>query len=232
MIDKGKCFTLIEMLVTISILLILITLLQPSLAKIFESANALQCQNNLSHFAKAIAIYHDDYDGFYPTIRNHATLSGKKGKVAIYGGLVNYESRTLNPYLDSEEVSHCPSDKGDVVFNATKFSDLCYDDYGTSYLPAAYYNRGGVVYLFGRNAKNPSKNINQLDRLQNKFVVSDWTWGTARDYRDEENRWHGGIDSRNLNILFADGHVSLTEFTNAYELTKITRRPDKNWLFW
>lgn len=225
-------FTLIEMLVTISVLLILITLLQPSLMSIFERSNTLQCQNNLSHFGKAIAIYQEDFDGFYPMIRNHATLSGKKGKVGVYGGLTNYESRTLNPYLNGPEVSRCPSDKGDVVNNSIKYSDLCYDDYGTSYLPAAYFNRGGVVYLFGRNANLRSKNIHELDHMQNKFVISDWTWGIARDYRDDENRWHGGIDSRKLNILFADGHVAHVEFSNAYEMTKSTRRPDKNWKFW
>jgi prepilin-type processing-associated H-X9-DG protein len=227
---KTGCFTLIELLVTLAILMILVSLLQPSLARLFEKSHTLQCQNNLRSFSSGIALYQDDYDGFYPTISNFATLSGKRGNKNVYGARTKAEGRKLNAYLDSEEMSHCPSDKGDMVFD-TKYSDFCFDDYGTSYLPASFSNRGGVVYVFGHNRRQ-SKNIADIDKTSNKFIIADWTWGVARDYKYQENRWHGGVTSRVLNIAFADGHVELIDFTNAYELTKATRRPDKNWLFW
>jgi prepilin-type processing-associated H-X9-DG protein len=180
----------------------------------------------------ALYIYTDDFDGFYPTMQNYAALSGKQGKSQIYGGKIRSEDRKLNAYLGSNsEISHCPADSGDVVWD-TLFSNLCYDDYGTSYLPASFNNRGGVAYLFGRNQNLPSKNIHTIDKPMNKFVISDWPWGIARDAKHKETRWHGGDTSRILNILYADGHVTLVDFTLDYEVNKLNWKVNKNWLWW
>ncbi len=59
-------FTLVELLVVISIIALLISMLLPALAKARSLAVRMQCASNMRQIGIAMTEYADEYDGLYP----------------------------------------------------------------------------------------------------------------------------------------------------------------------
>lgn len=57
-----QAFTIVELLVVISVLAIVLSMLSPALRKTMEQVKARECQNNLSTISSAIFIYIQDHD--------------------------------------------------------------------------------------------------------------------------------------------------------------------------
>ncbi len=63
---KKKTFTLIELLIVISVIAILLSLLLPALHKARETARGVVCTGNLRQLEVGVAAYSNDYDGYIP----------------------------------------------------------------------------------------------------------------------------------------------------------------------
>ncbi len=66
-IGPGRAFTLVELLVVITIISILAALLMPALARVMETARQTSCMNNLRQCGLYTQVYNDQFSGFFPS---------------------------------------------------------------------------------------------------------------------------------------------------------------------
>lgn len=108
--NRQKGFTLIELLVVIAIIAILAAILFPVMTAAKESAQVTQCCANLSQISKAVSMYVDEYNGWYPA----PARPWKAGENKIYpqhDPTVCTWDLVILKYLKSPAVFKCPVDK-------------------------------------------------------------------------------------------------------------------------
>jgi len=94
-------FTLIELVVVISIILILAAMLLPVFERAVKSAEAVSCLANIRHLALASQLYSSDYDEQLPPALLDVPGSTKK----------NCWDVLLLPYVGSSQIYLCPADE-------------------------------------------------------------------------------------------------------------------------
>ncbi|MDD4872485.1 MAG: type II secretion system protein [Kiritimatiellae bacterium] len=92
---NGKGFTLLELMVVITIISILAALLFPVFKRMQESANRVACMNNLSQIYKSMVMYSMDNQDVYPS--NFVAMA---------------------KYLQEGEMLKCRSDKWRIIASA------------------------------------------------------------------------------------------------------------------
>jgi len=90
-----KAFTLIELLVVIAIIAILAAMLLPALAKAKQSAQKIQCVNNIRQLGMSAKMYADENEDRF---------------MARAGGPANFWPAQLSDYISTPTFLRCPSD--------------------------------------------------------------------------------------------------------------------------
>ena len=100
--SKRRAFTLIELLVVISVISILAAITLPMLSRARAAGRNTQCISNLSQIGKAIDLYVDDHDQWYPCASTLPSTEPSPGLPRIRD--------LLEPY-GSAEIFRCPDDR-------------------------------------------------------------------------------------------------------------------------
>jgi len=218
-------FTLIEMLVVISIIMLLLSIAAPSLSKAKRRARDVACLSNMHQSGIAIQAYLDDHVDTFAMAQSWADLVGVAGDPAynpsnLYNANAIPESkRPLNHYSSDPRIAECPADLGDS-YDSPAFDPVtnCFKAFGNSYQAPFSYDVLRTKYAFGTVtaagvvAVRPRRHSEFKARFDNKVIQGDYVWWGNRRIEFAKSRWHTDDSQRKYNILFADWHAATTLF--------------------
>lgn len=189
-------FTLIELLVVIAIISLLTSILMPSLKKAQELARRVACSVNMKNINLAFNLYQNDYDGWFPVVReNYPPASG------IWAG------KLYNDYMKDVNAFKCPSVFSERFFIPNEAGGADAMAYGMEWWLGGSGGDGDIGQ--GHQITDILKPANTVIVGENKSMYHGYgvhkawwpvpteEWGWPDDDR------HGGVS----NILFVDGHV-------------------------
>jgi prepilin-type processing-associated H-X9-DG protein/prepilin-type N-terminal cleavage/methylation domain-containing protein len=223
--EMEKCpkgFTLVELLVVISVIGLLAALGIPAIKTAQDKAKQAACNSNLKQLGVALSAYLAENNGTFP---GHHTMSG----------IIVWPHR-LRPYLgNNHDLFWCPAEdrnakwpvtytsptphsnpqlasygyyQGETIFRPNTRFSYGYNDWGTG--------QGGLGASVDDPA-NPLPRVTTIVKPSQMYAIGDTTsdeaWDTAIDpYNDREapKGRHGG----GANMLFVDGHVENIKVEN------------------
>ena len=222
---RKRNFTLIELLITVSIIVILTGLLLPALNKAKEKARAIKCTGNLKQIGTSFGMYLTDYNDCYPSsLQGDSAWDGIKttwvGAVGQYMGIKNGINTSGWPSLKKSSSFACPTlaayMTGEASFAA---SDVHYgynaDLFGRNNYAVPMEN--GIPSYWGiprtvgipikaGALKMPAQTLMTADsRFSNSAAGNCKGYYTFADDRSRVALRH----SRRANVTYADLHVGM-----------------------
>ncbi|MEW6356843.1 MAG: type II secretion system protein [Planctomycetota bacterium] len=186
---KTRGFTLVEMLVVISIICILSSMLMPAVGKARERARRVYCMNNLRQIHNAVLMYVTDYDDWMPPkCQGEFPTAGKtyiyrRGAECFFGG-----GLLAGGYLGTRRVLFCPSRaRLDVDENVVS-------SYSIRALPT------DKLSSTGSGSRSDWISLSRWAEYEYDMRAYACDLLTTSEYASHMGEGH--------NVLFADGHVS------------------------
>ena len=211
-ITKQHAFTLVELLVVISIIALLVSILMPALAKGRSQAQGVVCANNLRQFGLAAILYAMEEDDHLPLAQNDEAswdfehYTSLTGEPLIRPGILWHGEKVPS------EIQQCPGYRGDS--STTDPEDHTGYNYNRSFIgepgnptpKLASIKQASTCPLFGEGQLNnghankymrsPVKNVN--DQMQR-----DRSGGYPLRYGGAQGIRH----SQASFVVYADGHA-------------------------
>ena len=213
-LKNKNAFTLIEVLVVISVISLLMAVLVPALAGARQQSRQVVCLNNLKQLYLAAVLYSDSNNDYYPIA--YYTQDSPLGQINFcwdftvieQNGTTVVEPGLLWSDAAAEQIQQCPEFKGD---SNTPYDPYTGYNYNTSYIGHGQYE----------NIVEPVK-IGQVTRPQGCVIFGDGQWaGGANKFmraplpnpadRTFNGRYAGTQSfrhSKKTNVAWCDGHAS------------------------
>ncbi len=216
--NRRGAFTLVELLVVISIASLLAAITLGGYRSIGEGQTRLSCQTNLTQIYAALRLYGNDNDGLFPAYAP-TNSAGNKGiglwalyvlpsstdadKTSDVGDtLTGGAPKPIASYLRNHKQLHCPSDTD----NEDRFLSGTGDQFNMSYL--SYQAQDGSEWTY-----KPSRTTVQTDPLFKRQLIRYQGASTTPLIRTPDDttvvtwcKWHR-LTREIDNVLFFDGSV-------------------------
>ncbi len=210
--QHGRTFTLVELLVVITIISILAGLLLPALSRAREQAKAMSCGSNEKQLGTATVMYTNDF-GRYPEPAllwntpapgihqtwTRAMIEGGYMKRLPHNGATNPNNITLE--------LKCPSS---TIYTSTIGATIANSYLMTGDNPG-FTNTTGIEGKRPAEVRIPSQTISHVENGSTsgcQFTVPDHRYLPGGNLA---NRLRG-IHTRSFNSLFCDSHVKLMRY--------------------
>ncbi len=203
-----RAFTLIELLVVIAIIAVLAAILLPVFFSVRGKARQTVCVSNMRQIGLAISLYAQDADDLYPYGNDPSDVKTNPNiwlNSPYYNQVLTMLplSSILQPYMQSTELWHCPSDSGYTELDVSAYdgssipldaTPTAFQAFGTSYLyrteiALLHTPYGALVAYDSAGTPHEGAEVNVL--------------------MDGNGSWHGGylVSQKRYNELMGDGHV-------------------------
>lgn len=223
--DK-KAFTLVELLVVISIIALLLAILLPALSRAREISRRTVCASQMRAFGVATGLYVNDFNYNTWQVIAHGAGAYYPGHTnyAIYMAQISLETKYFNhglllsqKYIETPEIFYCPSDQADMQYGE-RFTDYFKENgelryeftlagiVRTSYIAKNFRNK--ATKLLGRGYSRAvgawfdglvdveNNKVNSMENSQMALLADRWTYSG------------GGVHLGDFwNVLYIDGHV-------------------------
>ena len=214
----ARGYTLVELLVTMSVIALLMSLLLPAMGRARKSAHRTMCLSNQHQIGTAVGAYIEDADGFYPIAYFWIDDDGQRvdhpsvNEAAWDTITIRGVSRPglLWQYAIGSRVQQCPTFAGNSNTPADRFTGY---NYNTSYI-----GRGAGEGSWGGMTGVPAK-VDQVANPSDTALIGDG------GYRDGANKYmrapgdrsplglwgvHAGAQAfrhaGTTNVAWGDGH--------------------------
>ncbi len=226
-------FSLIELLVSISIITMLIALLQPTLHGAREQARRRMCENSLRQLAIAWTVFPTDHDQQLV----NSLPDDTDGWVKRGAGWTPIKEGKLYPYVRTIGVWHCPSDP---TGNERSYSIAAplHGEHWDKHLSDPNHSWA----QFGTDSFDdiiiPSSQLLALEELDARgWNIGSWIMYVRDAQKYSWIDYMAQFHSRGTTLSFADGHVQFeywqdedTNFASKNELFFLTDSGNEDWI--
>lgn len=194
-------FTLIELMVVISIISLLVSILLPALSTARRQAKSIQCASQVKQIGVAMHLYLHDYDGYFPPTYDSVTKFG--GKVPTSGP--TWAEYFAAKYLQGKKLLECPESPSGWSAAAGY-----YVQYGLNrYLQGTGVSQKQRIFSIIERIKQQSSTIMLTDSCYSSYLSPVAGFYVVQDaYRVHLRH------SQGANVLYVDGHSSLIATDN------------------
>jgi prepilin-type N-terminal cleavage/methylation domain-containing protein len=201
-LKHARAFTLVELLVVISVIAILIAMMLPALGKAREQARRAVCMANQHQISVAAETYANDQHEFYPVTDPFA------GNEYMLMGEAQHDELIADYLAGNRLVLWCP--------NWPNFAGTKYPKNSCFYAAPNRWYIGYYVYYRPLNGNGPMKRSGIVSSPDGVKVAHDFVWTTP--YPTFAAHVSGGKQD-GVNQTFADGSVKWRDYSLLMPMT-------------